>query len=115
MTDYCLSAADQATMIAGFQAVGIADTEGHIRTQGLMADGTEWAMLDVGARFFPSGKVLSGTMGDQPEMVSDGRYWVILRWNGDAPTPPLPAGITIAWASDDEEAGDYPAGLPRFA
>lgn len=115
MVDYALSAPDQATMYAGFQAVGIVDAEGHIRTHGRIEPSTEWACLDVGARFYPTGNVIPGPMGDQPEMVSDGLYWIILRWNGDAPTPPLPAGITIAWASNDENAGEYPEGLPRFA
>lgn len=115
MTDFCLSAPDRATMVGAFQTVGIADSEGNIRTQGRFEQGTEWAMLDVGARFYPTGKVIPGPMGDQPEIISDGRYWIILRWNGDAPTPQLPAGITISWASNDENAGEYPVGLPRFA
>lgn len=115
MTDFALSAPDQATMYAGFQAVGIMDDQGHVRAQGRLEDGTEWACLDVGPRFYPSGNIITGPMGDQPEVVSDGLYWVILRWNGDAPTPPLPDGVTISWASNDEFAGDYPLGLPRFA
>jgi len=115
MTDFALSSLDQATMYAGFQAVGIMDDQGRVRTQGRIEPSTEWCALDVGARFYPSGNIITGPMGNQPEMVSDGFHWVVLRWNGDAPTPPLPPGITIAWASNDENAGDYPAGLPRFA
>jgi hypothetical protein len=115
MTDYALSAPDQAAMYAAFDKVGIRDADGNIRTQGLFPDGTDWCLLDFGQRWYPSGKLIPGPMGDQPEMITDGLYWVSLRWNGDAPTPPLPADITIAWASNDENAGGYPAGLPRFA
>jgi len=115
MTDFALSAPDKNTMYAAFDEVGIRDADGGIRLQGRFENGTEWCLLDFGTRWYPSGNIIPGPMGDQPEMISDGLYWVILRWNGGAPTPPLPAGITISWASDDENAGEYPGGLPRFA
>lgn len=105
MTDYALSAADRSTMLAAFQAVGIANAEGQIRNQGRFDDGTEWALLDWGPRWFAA----------DAKLETDGRYWVLLRWNGAAPTPPLPPGILISWSSADENAGAYPAGLPTFA
>jgi len=112
MTDFILSAADQATMYAGYQAVGITDAEGNIRTQGLLPDGTEWFMLDHGPRFLPSGKTIQGPMGEQPEMVSDGFYYCVLRWNGGAPMPPVPPGVEIFWSSASEEP--YPVGITQI-
>lgn len=105
MSDICLSAPDQATMYAAFAAVGIADGE-SVRTQGRFDDGTEWSMVDWGARNWTD---------ENGDPQTDGLYWVVLRWNGDAPTPPLPSGVTIAWSSDDPNAGEYPVGLVRIA
>ncbi len=107
MTDFCISSPDRETMVAGWQAVGIADEDGNIRTQGIIA-GAEWVMLDVGARRWIEGE------GDETAQT-DGLYWVIMRWNGGADLPMVPPGITLAWRSDDENAGEYPSGLPRFA
>lgn len=115
MTDYAISAPDKKAMYAAFDAVGIMDAEGNIRTQGLFPDGTEWCLLDFGERWYSSGQVIPGPDGPVPEMVTDGLYWVPLRWNGDAEMPPLPADIDVSWASNDENAGEYPVGLPRFA
>lgn len=115
MTDFALSAPDQATMYQAFAAVGIVGG-GEVRTQGTLPDGTEWAMLDWGARRYETGETIEGEDGEEIALSeSDGLYWVVLRWNGAAPTPDLPPGITIAWRSDDAEAGPYPAGLPMFA
>jgi len=94
MTDFCISAPNLQTMAEAFNALGLLSEGGNIRTQGLIEE-TEWVMLDVG-QIGPS-------------------YWVVMRWNGDAPLPSIPPGIVLSWRSDDENAGEYPVDLPRFA
>ena len=116
MTDFALSAPDQATMYAAFQATGIMDADGNVITQGLFDDGTDWCLLNWGARTW---LVQTGVDPDTglPIFVTetDGLYWVPLRWNGDHPLPADEPGITIEWRSDAEIPGQYPEGLPRFA
>jgi hypothetical protein len=116
MTDFCLSSADQATMYEAFKATGIMDEEGNIQTQGLFDDGTDWCLLDWGARTW---NVQTGIdpKTEMPVVVieTDGLYWCVLRWNGDHPLPADQPGVTVAWASNDEDAPEYPQGLPRFA
>lgn len=96
MTDYVLRAADAATMLAAYQGVGIA-TEDGIRPSGLFPDGTSWALLDWGPT------------------ATDAGHLSVLRWNGTAPTPPVPPSIEIIWTSATHAIEAYPAGLPRFA
>ena len=114
MTDYVLRAADQATMYAGFQELGLFTTDGEgnevLRTQGLLNDGTAWCLVDQGIRAIQTGVDKDGN----PIFVTD-QYWVPLRWNGDAPLPNDPAGVQIVWQSDAEPPTDYPEGVTRFA
>jgi hypothetical protein len=112
MTDYALSAPDQATMYAAFDALGIRNADGEITTQGLFEDGTEWAIVDQGARYYPDGSL---DADGNPVMVTDGLYWVPMRWNGGAPLPPDQPGITVEWQSDAEPPTEYPIGVVRFA
>lgn len=107
MTDFALSAPDKNTMYAAFAALGLIYDDGTVRTQGTLSDGTAWAFVDQGERYYAS--------GDPPEIVTDGLYWVALRWNGGAPLPPDQPGVTVAWSSADPNAGPYPAGLTRLA
>jgi len=107
MTDFALSAPDKGTMYAAFNALGLIYDDGTLRTQGALADGTQWVLADQGARHYAA--------GDPPETVTDGLYWVALRWNGAAPPPPDQPGVTVAWSSADPDAGPYPEGLTRFA
>lgn len=104
MTDFALSAPDQATMYAALQATGVMDSDGNVMTQGRFDDGTDWCLLDWGARTW--------IVDETPQ--TDGLYWVPLRWNGDHALPTDQPGVTIAWRSDDP-AQAYPEGLPRFA
>jgi hypothetical protein len=106
MTDFALSASDKDTMYAAFNALGLL-YNGVPLTQGTLSDGTQWAFVDQGARYYAA--------GDPPETVTDGLYWVALRWNGAAPPPSNQPGVTIAWSSADPDAGPYPEGLTRFA
>jgi len=86
---------------------------------------TEWMLLDIGTRMIPSGNMVKDPFGnEQPEMVADTGHYMVLRWNGDAPPPPLPDGIEVVWSSASPgldadgfpiPAAEYPAGLPRFA
>lgn len=107
MTDFALYAKDRPAMYAAFAALGVLYDDGSLCTQGVLADGTQWAIIDQGARFYPE--------GDPPKIVTDGLYWVALRWNGGAPLPPDQPGVTVAWSSADPNAGPYPAGLTRLA
>lgn len=107
MTDFALSAPDRATMYAAFDALGLLYSDGTVRTQGMLSDGTVWALVDQGARYYVS--------GDPPQTITDGLYWVALRWNGNAALPPDQPGVTVAWSSADPNAGPYPAGLTRLA
>ena len=101
MTDFALKSLDQAAMYAAFTELGIMQ-DGILRTQGELADGTQWALVDQGSRTI--------MVDDVP--VTD-EYWVPLRWNGGAPTPPVPPEITVVWRSDDDTP--YPEGVTRFA
>jgi len=86
---------------------------------------TEWVLLDIGTRMIPSGNTIKDAFGNEvPEMVPDDGHYMVLRWNGDAPPPPMPDGISVIWSSASpgvDEKGfplpspDYPSGLPRFA
>lgn len=101
-------------MEAGFAAVGII-ADGHLRTQGRLEDGTEWIMVHVGPRMVATGETVEAEDGELlPVMAPDGLDWVIMRWNGPAPTPPVPNGVSVAWRSDLEEPEPYPEGLPIF-
>jgi len=116
MTDYAMSAPDQKTMYAAFKATGIMDDEGNIKTQGLFDDGTDWCLLDWGARSWNVQTGVDPKTG-MPIFVTetDGLYWCPLRWNGDHPLPSSQPGVTVDWASNVEDPGPYPEGLPRFA
>lgn len=116
MTDFCLSAANQATMYAAYQAVGIMDAEGNITTQGRFDDGTDWAIVDWGARTWVVQQGVDPQTGEPVYVTqTDGLYWCVMRWNGDHPLPADQPGVTVEWSSAVEDPGPYPEGLPRFA
>ena len=129
MTDFVLKAASQQAMYEGYHAVGIVTVDENgvtVRDRGLLEDGTDWVMLDVGPRMVPSGETHVDPMGNTvPTMIPEpNAYYVILRWNGAAPTPPVPPGVSIMWSSaspGNDEKGfplpppEYPSGLTRFA
>ena len=75
MTDYVLKSADQATMYAAFTADGIY-VDGVLKTQGILADGGGWCLVDQGPRTIQTGVDDQG----EPIYVTD-EYWVPLRWN----------------------------------
>ena len=107
MTDFVLRSTDQAAMYAAFTELGIMQ-DGVLRTQGELADGTQWALVDQGSR-----SIQIGTDPDGNPVYTTDEYWAPLRWNGGAPTPPVPPEITVVWRSDDDTP--YPEGVTRFA
>lgn len=96
MTDYVLKTSSAEVMYAAYTTVGIANEDGF-QDVGVLPDGTSWSLLDFG-----------------PTAAEPG-HLSVLRWNGDAPTPQLPADVEILWASDTDPYEAYPQGLPRFA
>jgi len=114
MTDYVLSASNQATMYATFQAIGFIDIENNICTQGLFEDGTEWALLDVGKCEYLYTETVTNSLDNKPQYISDDKYWCVLRWNGNKDISFNP-DIKIEWKSNNENLIEYPIGLPRFA
>lgn len=114
MFDAVLCTDDQETAMAVFKGLGLVSDEG-VRLLGKL-EGTAWEVNVVGPRYV-DGK-------------SDGKFYWILRWNGDAKPPDLPEAVSMVWRSDElivpmllpdgSESdillpADYPGGLPRFA
>jgi hypothetical protein len=119
VTDFAIKANDKETMWEAYRTLGIISTDADgnetLQTSGLINEDTGWALVDQGVRTYPTGETIDTDDGPVPTYVSDDAYWVVLRWNGGAPLPDLPEGVEIAWRSDAEEPGEYPAGLTRFA
>ena len=114
MTDFALKAPDQATMYAAFEDLGIF-VDGVLQTQGSIPAGenygeTWWALVDQGLRSYQT-----GVDSENSPIYATDEYWLVLRWNGDAPLPTDEPGVEIVWRSDVEEPGPYPEGLTRFA
>ena len=99
MPNFVIRAETKAAMYEGYATVGIFDKEtGALRTGGYFDDGTGWALAEHGPLMVETGNMIEGPMGEKiPETIPEG-YYIALRWNGDAPTPPVPKGLAIVWS-----------------
>jgi hypothetical protein len=92
----------------------------EVRDEDYRRELTEWVTDTQHGRMVPTGNMVKDPFGNEvPEMVNDGKFYLRLRWNGDALLPPMPPGFEIIWSSGSlDKNGDplpYPEGLPTFS
>lgn len=120
MINFVIKAADEATMFAAFDGLGLRDEEGTLRQSGRNpGERHEWAMSYLGVVQDRDNQ--TGTDGEGNPIFADlpGVY-TYLRWNGDKDQTAYWAavnafGLTKYWASDGSgDNADLPDWFPRI-
>jgi hypothetical protein len=102
VTDYLAWAADDATMIAAFEAIGVW-RNGALVNHGVSAAGASWAIDYFRDWFEPTGETTQGLDGPVAAMAPRAGVYALLRWlpaDGESP-PPTPPGVTLSAVPSD--------------
>ncbi|TDX63987.1 hypothetical protein EDE12_106132 [Methylosinus sp. sav-2] len=104
VTDYLAWGADEATMIAAFELLGVW-RDGALVTTGRSATGATWAIDYFRDWLAPTGETTLGPGGElAPVLAAKPGVYALLRWlpaDGEGP-PPTPPGITLTTPLPDD-------------